>query len=199
MNKSNVYLRVMLMCLPVFLSACAGSAIHEVINAHEDRDNALSCKQLETEVARANTIIAEVKEDKEDISAADWIDGILWFPFNLIAKDINYKASLSAADKRIEWLATLEKPMQCQGANYLGVQSSKSKTLGGSSLTELLPGPLAFYAEGLAKNAGCTTTNGARPAAIPRQISDALEVYDIECIARHMAVQCEYHICTVTK
>ena len=37
----------------------------------------------------------------QGISGADWVDGILWFPFNLIAKSQNYKNATQAADRRI--------------------------------------------------------------------------------------------------
>ncbi len=42
------------------------------------------------------------------------IDGILWFPFNLIAKNSNYKNALEAANGRILRLTELEKERSCQ-------------------------------------------------------------------------------------
>jgi len=58
-----------------------------------------------------------VNKDKDDISGADVVDGLLWFPFNLIAKSENYRQSLAAADKRIANLQEMQKQNQCKTAS----------------------------------------------------------------------------------
>ena len=98
----------------VFIGGCAGSASHKVVTSHESGDNQLTCSQLEAEIIKTQVIIDDVNKDKEDISGADVIDGLLWFPFNLIAKSGNYKDSLEAAGKRIERLENLKKENNCK-------------------------------------------------------------------------------------
>ena len=58
-------------------------------------------------------VIDGVNKDKEDLTAADITDGILWFPFNLIAKNGNYNDAINAADKRISHLNELQKERNC--------------------------------------------------------------------------------------
>lgn len=52
-------------------------------------------------------------------------------------------------------------------------------------------GVLAYEAENAAKNAGCQTTSGNRPAAIPVEIAVGREVYEVQCSQQRMTVQCE--------
>lgn len=116
----------MLIVSSVLLTACAGSATHEVVSSHQSKDDILSCKQLDEEMVRTQVIIDGVNKDKDDINGADWVDGILWFPFNLIAKNSNYKDSLEAADKRIERIAALKKEKNCQGSSTQVAQYAAS-------------------------------------------------------------------------
>ena len=93
------------------LGGCAGSASHKVVSSHTAGDEAMSCPQIEAEIVKTQVIIDGVNKDKEDISGADIVDGILWFPFNLIAKSQNYQNALEAADRRIQRLQQLKKEM----------------------------------------------------------------------------------------
>ena len=93
-----------LLVLFIFVVSCAGSAEHKVVSANQAGDRNLSCSELAGEIVRAQVIIDGVNEDKSGISGADWVDGILWFPFNLIAKSQNYKNATLAAYRRIEIL-----------------------------------------------------------------------------------------------
>ncbi len=102
-----------LLSMLIFVVACAGSAEHQVVSAHKSGDTNLSCKEIDAEIVRAQVIIDGVNQDKSGMSGADWIDGILWFPFNLIAKSQNYKNATQAADRRIERLETLKKEKSC--------------------------------------------------------------------------------------
>ncbi|WP_027853094.1 SHOCT domain-containing protein [Marinobacterium litorale] len=97
------------------LAGCAGSANHDVLSANQAGDEGLSCRQIDDEIVRAQVVIDGVNEDKEDISGADVVDGVLWFPFNLIAKHGNYKAALEAADSRIGRLQTIKREKGCGG------------------------------------------------------------------------------------
>jgi len=97
----------------IFVYACAGSASHKVLTAYEQGDADMDCVQLDTEIARAQEVIDTVNVDKSDISGKDVIDGVLWFPFNLIAKSQNYNSALEAADKRIERLSGLKTEKDC--------------------------------------------------------------------------------------
>jgi hypothetical protein len=95
MNKLMISLALIL------LSGCAGSAAHKVVTANTANDNELTCSQLELEIINAQRIIDGVNKDKGDINGADIIDGVLYFPFNLVAKHANYSEALEAADNRI--------------------------------------------------------------------------------------------------
>lgn len=106
--------RVMVVAISGFiLSACAGSASHEVVSANQAGDDALTCDQIDSEIIRAQVVIDGVNKDKNDMTAADITDGILWFPFNLIAKNANYSDSIEAADRRISTLKELKKDKAC--------------------------------------------------------------------------------------
>jgi hypothetical protein len=63
---------------------------------------------------KAQFVIDGVNRDKEDLTGADVIDGLLWFPFNLIAKDANYRDALEAGNQRIARLTELEKEKNCR-------------------------------------------------------------------------------------
>ena len=97
----------------VALAGCAGSASHKVVQTNPASDQALSCQQAEAEIARAQVIINEVNDDKADISGADVMDGILYFPFNLIAKNSNYSNALTAANQRIISLKEIKNQKGC--------------------------------------------------------------------------------------
>lgn len=118
----------------VFLTGCAGSASHKVVSSHEAADNERSCRQLDAEIIKTQVIIDGVNNDKDDISGADVVDGLLWFPFNLIAKSENYKNALDAADKRIARLEDLREKQDCQIA-IAGSQESTTPQY--ASLSEL--------------------------------------------------------------
>jgi len=97
----------------VTLAGCAGSANHKVVQTNPVNDQALSCQQADAEISRAQAIINEVNDDKADISGADVMDGILYFPFNLIAKNSNYSNALTAANQRIISLKELKNQKNC--------------------------------------------------------------------------------------
>ena len=102
------------------LTGCAGSATHEVVTAHQASDLAIDCEEIESELLKTQLIIDGVNQDKQDISGADVVDTVLWFPFNLIAKDQNYQSALEAADRRMERLNKLKIQNNCavQGGRY---------------------------------------------------------------------------------
>jgi len=97
----------------IFLAGCAGSANHEVVSAYNATDDSMTCQQLTAEQVRVQAIINAVNQDKDDVSGKDMLDGILWFPFNLIAKNNNYKSALAAADSRLARVDTLRKGKGC--------------------------------------------------------------------------------------
>ena len=104
----NAKLTVSAICV-VFLSGCAGSANHPILSAHEAEDDKMSCSTVDAQILKAQAVIDGVNKDKSDVTGADVIDTILWFPFNLIAKSINYKDAVEAADRRIARLQELKK------------------------------------------------------------------------------------------
>jgi len=104
---------------------------------------------------KAQIVIDGVNKDKEDFSGADIIDGLLWFPFNLIAKDSNYTEALAAGDKRISRLTELRKEKNCSTAT-VGTPSSISggnvKTRPSGDIRERLRVLKEFYRDGLINN-----------------------------------------------
>ena len=90
--------------------------------------------EIDKEIVRAQVIIDGVNEDKSGISGADIMDGLLYFPFNMIAKSQNYKNSLSAADKRIERLENLKDDNNCKDTSQ---EIAKSKSSLSQELKEL--------------------------------------------------------------
>ncbi len=104
---------ISLFIIGIIVTSCAGSAQHEVVSANRAGDARLNCKELDAEIVRAQVIIDGVNQDKSGISGADWVDGILWFPFNLIAKSQNYKNATQAADRRIETLQNYKAKKNC--------------------------------------------------------------------------------------
>ena len=104
---------ISLLLISVIISSCAGSAQHQVVSANRAGDANLDCKGLDAEIVRAQVIIDGVNQDKQGISGADWVDGILWFPFNLIAKNQNYKNATQAADRRIGVLQGYKSKKNC--------------------------------------------------------------------------------------
>ncbi|MBI2969391.1 MAG: hypothetical protein HYY36_01455 [Gammaproteobacteria bacterium] len=97
----------------LIMYGCAGSASHKVLTSYEQNDVNLDCAEIDTEIAKAQDVIDAVNQDKEDISGKDVIDGLLWFPFNLIAKSSNYDKALEAADGRMERLTELKNEKGC--------------------------------------------------------------------------------------
>ncbi len=95
------------------LSGCAGSASHMIISSHSSKDYDLSCAEIDIEMEKAQKIIDGVNDDKNDINAADIFDGLMWFPFNLLAKSENYKNAIKASDNRIKTLHALKKEYGC--------------------------------------------------------------------------------------
>ena len=103
----------LILVLATGLTGCAGSADHDVLATHEARDSSLDCEGLKHEIWKAQSVIDAVNKDREDVSGADVIDGVLYFPFNLIAKSSNYEKALEAAGARIERLESLQKERDC--------------------------------------------------------------------------------------
>jgi len=99
------------------ITGCAGSASHKVVTANQAGDNVMNCQEIEAGIVKTQVIIDGVNEDKNDISGADVIDGVLWFPFNLIAKHENYNDALEAADRRLEKLNKLKDDNNCSSTD----------------------------------------------------------------------------------
>ena len=132
---------VCLLLISIIVSACAGSAQHQVVSANRAGDANLDCKELDAEIVRAQVIIDGVTQDKQGISGADWVDGLLWFPFNLIAKNQNYKNATQAADRRIGVLQGYKSKKNCDSNN----QKIKAKS---ASIVQELNDLNAMYKAG---------------------------------------------------
>ena len=125
----------------LLLINCAGSAQHDVVSAHKAGDTDMTCKELDSEIVRAQVIIDGVEKDKSGMSGADILDGLLWFPFNLIAKSQNYKNSLNSADRRIERVEQLKVDKGCESRS----EEIKAKT---EDLTQQLLDLNKLYKDG---------------------------------------------------
>lgn len=116
----------------VILTGCAGSANHEVLSANQLGDEQLSCSQIDADIVRAQVVIDGVNKDKDDLNGADVIDGLLWFPFNLIAKSGNYTNAVDAADSRIGKLQAIKQQKNC------AQMSDNQKTVAADEITKKL-------------------------------------------------------------
>tara|TARA_B100000749_G_C18089706_1_gene327154 strand:- start:39 stop:512 length:474 start_codon:yes stop_codon:yes gene_type:complete len=125
----------------LLLINCAGSAQHDVVSAHKAGDMDMTCKELDSEIVRAQVIIDGVEKDKSGMSGADILDGLLWFPFNLIAKSQNYKNALNSADRRIERVEKLKVDKGCESRS----EEIKAKT---EDLTQQLLNLNQLYKDG---------------------------------------------------
>lgn len=96
-----------------YSTACANSASHKVVSVEKSTDDYLSCSDIRIEKRKTQAIIEGVDRDKEDMSGADLVDGLLWFPFNVIAKQSNYSSATKAAEARISHLTTIEAERGC--------------------------------------------------------------------------------------
>ena len=134
-RKIGIYLTCLL------LINCAGSAQHDVVSAHKAGDTDMTCKELDSEIVRAQVIIDGVEKDKSGMSGADILDGLLWFPFNLIAKSQNYKNALNSADRRIERIEKLKADKGCESRS----EEIKAKT---EDLTQQLLDLNQLYKDG---------------------------------------------------
>ena len=134
-RKIGIYLTCLL------LINCAGSAQHDVVSAHKAGDTDMTCKELDSEIVRAQVIIDGVEKDKSGMSGADILDGLLWFPFNLIAKSQNYKNALNSADRRIERVEKLKVDKGCESRS----EEIKAKT---EDLTQQLLDLNQLYKDG---------------------------------------------------
>jgi len=132
---------ICLLLISIIVSACAGSAQHQVVSANRAGDANLDCRELDAEIVRAQVIIDGVSQDKQGISGADWVDGLLWFPFNLIAKNQNYKNATQAADRRIGVLQGYKSKKNCDTNN----QEIKAKS---ASIVQELNDLNAMYKAG---------------------------------------------------
>ena len=101
----------------LIIGGCAGSANHQVLSEYDAMDSSLDCGEIEVELFKAQAVIDDVQKDREDMTFSDITDGLLWFPFNLIAKSSNYKNATEAANKRIARLETI-KSEQCKENPY---------------------------------------------------------------------------------
>jgi len=113
------------------MTGCAGSADHAILSSHQASDTTLSCSEIQSEMIKTQIVIDGVNKDKDDISGADIMDGILWFPFNLMAKSDNYEKALSSAGNRINRLEDLKDKKECR----FGLDETKSSS---ASITEEL-------------------------------------------------------------
>lgn len=109
-----MYLRILAVLLCVALSGCANSADHEVVVVSKAFDDDLNCSEIRAEKRRVQTIIDRVQQDKNDMTGSDVVDGLLWFPFNVIAKQSNYANAVKAAEQRIDVLRSMEKEKKCK-------------------------------------------------------------------------------------
>lgn len=97
----------------LIVSGCAGSASHKVLSDYQAEDSSLSCQEIGIEMYKAQAVIDAVAADREDLTGKDVLDGVLYFPFNLIAKSDNYEKAVEAAGKRIARLETLKERKEC--------------------------------------------------------------------------------------
>jgi len=97
----------------ILLASCANSADHEVVVKSSSTDQFLSCPEIRSEIFRVQAIKDGVQRDKDDMTGSDIVDGLLWFPFNVLVKHSNYSNANEAADARISNLRILSNQKDC--------------------------------------------------------------------------------------
>jgi|GEM_PF-487134 len=155
---------VVSLCL--IFTACANSAAHKVVAVEKSTDDYLSCSDIRIEKRKTQAIIDGVERDKEDMSGADVVDGLLWFPFNVIAKQSNYSSATKAAEARIAHLSMLEAERDC--TTIAGNRSADKK------VSEQLKSLNKLYRDGLLSESEYLEK---REAALG-QITETSGVYD---------------------
>jgi len=105
-----------LLLIPILVSlvGCAGSAGHPVQDPYKVAGGSVACDRLALDLSRSQGIIDTVQADRADINGADVVDTILWFPFSLIAKDINYNSATEAAQANITAIRELQARNSCR-------------------------------------------------------------------------------------
>lgn len=163
MSKTRT-LVVVSLCL--ISTACANSASHKVVAVEKSTDDYLSCSDIRIEKRKTQAIIDGVQRDKEDMSGADVVDGLLWFPFNVIAKQSNYSSATKAAESRIAHLSMLEAERDC--TTVAGNRSADKK------VSQQLQSLNKLYRDGLLSEAEYLEK---REAALS-QITETNNLYD---------------------
>lgn len=183
-----------LLCI-AFLYGCANSASHEVVTKTRASDVYLSCASIKSEKRRLLGIIDGVQQDKKDMTGADVVDGILWFPFNVIAKQANYAAAVSAARKRYDYLTSMEVEGSCDQARTASRSSKYDKPSLSQALTqEIKPGKGYITAEKISLAMDC-----GRDLEILKNEAQT-EIYQTNCPSGQMLiVTCEWGNCKVLK
>lgn len=132
--KNKYLLLSQTVLLASLLTSCANSASHKVVALEKATDEYMSCSNIRTEKRKVQAIINGVARDKEDIDGADFVDGLLWFPFNLLAKSSNYSNATEAAEARIEYLSIMEAENGCKTSSR---NSSKKDSKVSNQLKQL--------------------------------------------------------------
>ena len=93
----------------IFLESCATP---RVINVVGPTDNALTCNQLDTEIARANRYADDAKKEKSLGTGTNVAALLFWFP-GLYQTNVNVKEAVDAANRRSEHLSALKLKKNC--------------------------------------------------------------------------------------
>ena len=132
---------MVLLVAVIALSGCAVSAAHKVVTSHTAADRTMNCEAIETEILETQAIIDGINEDKDDVSGADVVDAVLWFPFNLVAKHYNYEAALEAADRRMARLYDLREAHECVASGSAAADVDEEKRSEPGAPAPLAPTP----------------------------------------------------------
>tara|TARA_B100000780_G_C21031069_1_gene413415 strand:+ start:485 stop:955 length:471 start_codon:yes stop_codon:yes gene_type:complete len=93
----------------IFFASCATPT---VINVVGPTDNALTCNQLDTEIARANRYADDAKREKSLGTGTNVAALLFWFP-GLYQTNVNVKEAVDAANRRSEHLSKLKLEKNC--------------------------------------------------------------------------------------
>lgn len=181
-------------CLFFALYGCANSASHEVVTTSKMTDESLSCTSIQSEKRRLMGIVDGVHQDKKDMTGADLVDGILWFPFNVIAKQANYAAAVSAARKRYDHLSVIESEMDCANTKTRRASKYDKPSLTRAFTQDVKPGRGYISAEKISMAMEC-----GRDLDILKNDAEK-EIYQTNCSGGQMLIiTCEWGNCKVLK
>ena len=95
--------------LLIFITACATPTVVSVVGPN---DSAMTCAQLDTEIAMANKYASDAKKEKNIGTGTNVAALLFWLP-GLVATNMNANEAIEAANQRAVHLQGLKNRKNC--------------------------------------------------------------------------------------